>query len=416
MSNGNVRHEFTGSMWNTARAFPEIIDQRSRQSGPRVAATRNNLVREFLLTDAAWFLGIDTDQYWHPDDLKRLIDAADPVKRPVIGGLVFADQGGQLFPTLYKEGDESNFHVALAYPRDSIVEVDGTGAAFLMVHRRVIERMAQKYPEPHPWFQETVVNGVDRGEDLTFCTRVRELGYKIYVHTGVKVGHVKTRYLTEKEYDLSNEQQHFLITGTGRSGTGYAAQLLSRCLIPVGHEAVFNPKNIAAGNTGWGDYRGEASWLAAPSLPLNVPTVQLVRNPLETLRSLVGIGFFGRTNPGHKDYEDYAFEALGSTNFQPTDDRQEIIDRCVDFMYEWSAMIEAADVQRFRVEDLTDINVLNDMILLLIGKRMDKAKIDEAIKDVATDVNTRRRDETITWEDGGGRLIELAERWGYATS
>ena len=404
-------------MWNTARAFPEIIDQRSRQSGPRVATTRNNLVREFLLTDAEWFLGIDTDQYWHPEDLKRLIDAADIVKRPIIGGLVFADQGGQLFPTMYKLGDEDNFHVALSYPRDSIVEVDGTGAGFMMIHRRVIERMAQKFPEPHPWFQETVVNGSDRGEDLTFCTLARELGYKIYVHTGVKVGHVKTRNLTEAEYDRANEQQHFLITGTGRSGTGYIRHLLSRCLIPVGHEEIFNPKNIMAETTEWGDYRGESSWLAAPFIEsLNVPTVQLVRNPLETLRSLVGIGFLARTNPGHEPYENFVLETLGTTALYATDDRDEIIRRCVDFMYEWSALIEGFDVPRWRVEDLQDITIANELVMHLIGKRLDRAKIDKAIKEVATDENHRRRDEDIAWADGGERLAELAERWGYEVS
>lgn len=414
MSNGNTRHEFTSSMWATARVFPEIIDQRSRQMGPRVASGRNGLIREFLLTDAEWFLGIDTDQYWAPEDLRRLLDAADPVRRPIIGGLVFADQGGQLFPTMYKLGDEGSFHVALDYPRDSIVEVDGTGAAFIMIHRRVIERMATKYPEPFPWYQETVVNGVDRGEDLTFCTRARELGYKIFVHTGVKVGHVKTRYLTEAEYDKSNDAQHFLITGTGRSGTGYIRHLLSRCLIPTGHEDIFNPKNIAAGTTEWKEYRGESSWLAAPFIEsLDVPTIQLVRNPIETLRSLVGIGFLARTNEGHQPYEDFVLETLGTTNLPPTDDRDEIIRRNVDFMYEWSAIIEAASPLRFRVEDLQDLDVVNDLLNHVLGKKVDRAKVHKAISEVATDENHRRRDEDVTWADGGERLAELAERWGY---
>ncbi len=85
-------------------------------------------------------------------------------------------------------------------------------------------------------------------------------------------------------------------------------------------------------------------------------------------------------------------------------------------MYYWSEMIEEHQHPRVRVEDLSDLTVTNDMMNHLIGKRMDRAKIAGAIGEVDTNVNTRRRDEAVTWADGGERLAELAERWGYEVS
>jgi hypothetical protein len=59
----------------------------------------------------------------------------------------------------------------------------------------------------------------------------------------------------------------FVVTGVGRSGTGYTAKLLTRLGFPCSHEAVFFP--AAEANRGklfrdepgpW----GEASWMAPP--------------------------------------------------------------------------------------------------------------------------------------------------------
>lgn len=122
--------------------------------------------------------------------------------------------------------------------------------------------------------------------------------------------------------------EHFVITGSGRCGTRYAAELLTRCGVSCGHEATFHPEN-AAGWRGvpldWGDRVADASWMAAPHVDiltyLGVPVILLVRDPLEVVRSLVELAFFSshpvqRANPCHNVlrthlpwiYEEYATE------------------------------------------------------------------------------------------------------------
>jgi hypothetical protein len=64
--------------------------------GMRCGATglveaRNGTVKEFLESDKAdWLLWIDTDMGFPKDLCERLLEAADPVERPIVGALCFA--------------------------------------------------------------------------------------------------------------------------------------------------------------------------------------------------------------------------------------------------------------------------------------------------------------------------------------
>ena len=181
--------------------------------------------------------------------------------------------------------------------------------------------------------------------------------------------------------------------------------------LPTGHEEMFRPELMKPGSVPmWGPFQGESSWLAAPYIEqLNVPTVQLVRNPLDTVRSLVGIGMFEGGNPA-EPYLAFAEEQLGmDLRSLPA------VEAASTFIVEWSKLIERHNVPRFRVEDLKDPEVLGSLVqVLLKGVRPDRAKIIEATQNVPTDVNSRPRDESITWDDVTPELRDLAEAWGYA--
>lgn len=83
-----------------------------------------------------------------------------------------------------------------------------------------------------------------------------------------------------------------LVTGCARSGTAYAASLLSRCGIPTTHEGVFGPygrmrTQVAA--------VGESSWMAAPylsSFTERTLVIHQVRNVDDVARSAVAKGMF----------------------------------------------------------------------------------------------------------------------------
>ncbi len=165
-----------------------------------VSDGRNQLVHWFLTqTTADWLWMVDTDMVWRPDCLDRLLAAAHPETAPIVGALCFAREPntGQVWPTLYElepipGADDWRFFRYHSWPQDTLMPVDGTGAAFLLVHRRVFEAVRDHgSSKAFPWFQETENSGGRVSEDLTFCLRARDRGFPIHVQTGVQVGHVK---------------------------------------------------------------------------------------------------------------------------------------------------------------------------------------------------------------------------------
>ena len=66
------------------------ISMRAATDG--LAAARNTAVKEFLSGNAQWLWWVGTDMGFGPDVVDRLMEAADPVQRPVVGALCFANR------------------------------------------------------------------------------------------------------------------------------------------------------------------------------------------------------------------------------------------------------------------------------------------------------------------------------------
>lgn len=173
---------------------------------------RNSGVRFFLdETDAEWLLWIDTDMGFRPDSVKRLVDTANAHHLLALGGLCFSVRqgdpdgyGGYLTtprPTLYRwdGGDEGGFTLLDDYPIDSLVQVDATGAAFLMLHRSALYQVRDMFGDE--WFSTTFYpDGRHVAEDLSFCRRLMQAGVPLYVHTGIRTTHAKTVWIGERDY------------------------------------------------------------------------------------------------------------------------------------------------------------------------------------------------------------------------
>jgi len=76
----------------------------------------------------------------------------------------------------------------------------------------------------------------------------------------------------------------FIITGTGRSGTGFTYKTLELNGFKSGHEAVFTHTKDTLKNIK--DYDCDVSWLAAPFLAnYDIPKFHVVRNPVKVIES-----------------------------------------------------------------------------------------------------------------------------------
>lgn len=175
-------------------------------SSANVSASRNTLAATFLDEKTSdWLLFIDADMAWQHDALDQLLATADPAKAPVVGGLCFGASQDRLWPTIYQiaQADGRLKTVrADTYERDAMIQVAATGAAFLLIHRSVLEEIRRrKYNAAFPFFQESEMDGEPVGEDLTFCLRAGNADFSVWVNTGVKVGHHKSHLLTEELFD-----------------------------------------------------------------------------------------------------------------------------------------------------------------------------------------------------------------------
>jgi hypothetical protein len=149
-----------------------------------LAALRNETLRGALDGGYDYLLSIDTDIVPPPDALVNLLAA----RRPVAAALVCNDRFHDLpeafrthnalvvDPTL-RAPDGGPVYVHLRrIPAGSLVPVDVTGAAML-VERRVLEAGCRFADHP-------------MGEDVPFCQAVREKGFGLWVHSGVRCQHL----------------------------------------------------------------------------------------------------------------------------------------------------------------------------------------------------------------------------------
>jgi len=195
---------FLESLVSTAMECRTLLDAVLRyESGPNISTPRNLVVDEFLRRyEAPWLLMVDTDMVFAGDALDRLIAAADPVERPLVGALCYSPAAGEVRPTMYeitqKPGGELGFAHLSSWPEDACVRVSATGTGFLLMHRDALLAVEKASGDAAaPWFRESPVGAplALMGEDMTFCLRAGAAGIPVHVHTGVRVGHMKPQML-----------------------------------------------------------------------------------------------------------------------------------------------------------------------------------------------------------------------------
>ena len=197
-------------------------------------------------------------------------------------------------------------------------------------------------------------------------------------------------------------EPEFVIVGTGRSGTGYISQLLTRLGIRTGHEQWWNPPANRSPNL-----VGEASWLAVPHLADYEGKVGLqLRDPLKVMRSLLNGDLFNlaRTNVYYRykaNYLDFCGDPILDAAW---------------FVVEWTRLAsEHADIV-WRLEDLDPQLVAE--LTIWAGHPVDEMRVAAAMKTMSPDWNRHNR-IPLEWEDLPDhptihRLRALAEAGDYA--
>jgi hypothetical protein len=173
----------------------------------------------------------------------------------------------------------------------------------------------------------------------------------------------------------------YIITGTSRCRTLFAANFLTSAGVPCSHEAVFTPRGIdyalevingeeipASSKISKGDNLSDhemdivadSSYMSAPFLNdfLDPSIIHMVRSPFRVISSFIGLGFFSRPfpmsyeyNPDHFEYENFVYSWLPELT-----EEMSYLDRVCLYWTAWNEMIEASRrvAIRQRIEDPKD--------------------------------------------------------------
>ena len=149
-------------------------------TGNGIAMNRNALIREM---QGEWIWMIDDDHVWDGHLLMHLLDRNVDIVAP-------------LYTMRYHPFTPSSFDEPLAtgqYPAFSwetlsahtgLFEVAATGAAGLLIRKRVIKAMSD------PWFEVGKVVSDQLWEDAWFCAKARKAGFRVYTDLDVQLGHI----------------------------------------------------------------------------------------------------------------------------------------------------------------------------------------------------------------------------------
>jgi len=128
---------------------------------------------------------IDADNCFKANTLIKLVEA----DKDVIFG-VYYQRNKPHFPVMFRNApDEKGVQIArfhTEYHGDAIEEIDYCGAGCLLVKMEVLEKLEY----PYMYIYRNLASKSTVGEDIVFCQKIKNAGFKIYAHTGVDVGHI----------------------------------------------------------------------------------------------------------------------------------------------------------------------------------------------------------------------------------
>lgn len=168
----------------------------ARNAGSLVYIARNNLIREAVKRGATHILWLDSDMVFDKDLLKKLIKDIDEQHQMVCA--LAHKRKKPYTPVIYNKlriglPGEAEVEEYEEYPKEQLFEVEGCGFGCVLMTVEMALAMlgSTEVPfSPIPGF----------GEDLSFCIRARQLGYKLWCDSRVKVGHLSLTVVNESTY------------------------------------------------------------------------------------------------------------------------------------------------------------------------------------------------------------------------
>ena len=172
------------------------------KSGSLIYTSRNALATAAIHTEADLVFWLDSDMVFKPDVLLRMLKTLQENNLDILSGLYFRrvpPYSPVLFDQLEINGVEAKYSEFQSIP-DGLFEVGACGFGCVLMKTDV-------FFDVHAKFGNMFAPIGNNGEDVAFCWRARQCGYKIYCDPSVICGHVGYSVVDDQFFKVFSEQK-----------------------------------------------------------------------------------------------------------------------------------------------------------------------------------------------------------------
>ena len=170
--------------WEAVKCWLKLPHPKVWCQGPDLDFNRNMIWRQAIKYQETptHLMMIDSDIVFTPEDVAKIEHHLNSGKDAITG---IYPVGQPPYPPCIFERIEGDYK--LTEVKEGVNEIGACGGGFLGINKNVILNM-DKDP-----FDNIREGEIFHGEDISFCHRLREKGYKLFADSSIKLGHVRTQ-------------------------------------------------------------------------------------------------------------------------------------------------------------------------------------------------------------------------------
>ena len=173
----------------------------SMKTGSLIYTSRNSLATTAIQSEADFVFWLDSDMVFKPDTLVRMMDTLKKNDLDILTGLYFRrvpPYSPVLFDKLDIDGVKADYSEYSKIP-DDLFEVGACGFGCVLMKTDVFFDVQSK-------FGNMFAPIGNNGEDVAFCWRARQCGYKIICDPSVICGHVGYSVVDDQFFKAFSEK------------------------------------------------------------------------------------------------------------------------------------------------------------------------------------------------------------------
>ena len=172
------------------------------KSGSLIYSARQEIAKIAIEKEFDYVFWLDSDMVFPADTLERMMATLENHQLDILTGLYFRrvpPYSPVLFDKLELDGQMCNWSEFTEIPNE-LFEVGGCGFGCVLMKTDVFFDLALRFPH---FFAPVGGNG----EDVAFCCRAREKGYKIYCDPSIICGHVGYSVVDDKFFKVFSQKK-----------------------------------------------------------------------------------------------------------------------------------------------------------------------------------------------------------------